>query len=163
MTIGAVGYSAKLHPCSSLQRGIIKIFEKLRENKREKKILLAWKSGAHIEQIHEKNRGRKILRYCPFNRNRIYNHPGTPTPNHTDNPNHFHIYLYVLLLIFQSSSAFHMLILMIIYLQFLIFLIILLTLPMLICTYTNNHTAQTYTIHNHKNMFLYPNSCSSSY
>jgi hypothetical protein len=32
----------------------------------EKKILLASKSEAHIEQIHEKNRGQKISRYCPF-------------------------------------------------------------------------------------------------
>jgi hypothetical protein len=30
------------------------------------KILLASKSEAHIEQIHEKNRYQKILRYCPF-------------------------------------------------------------------------------------------------
>ncbi len=77
MTIGAVGYSANfefpqqptaliLNLRSSLQRGFIEIFEQLRENEREKKILLASKSGAHIEYIHEKNRDQKISRYCPF-------------------------------------------------------------------------------------------------
>jgi hypothetical protein len=30
------------------------------------KILLASKSGPHIEPIHGKNRGQKTSRYCPF-------------------------------------------------------------------------------------------------
>ncbi len=47
MTIGAVGYSANFE--SPQKRGFNEIFEKLRENEREKKILLASKSGAHIE------------------------------------------------------------------------------------------------------------------
>ncbi len=34
--------------------------------KTKKKILLASKSEAHIEKIHEKNWGQKISRYCPF-------------------------------------------------------------------------------------------------
>jgi hypothetical protein len=38
----------------------------LRKPKRKKKIVLASTSGAHIEKIHEKNRGQKISRYCPF-------------------------------------------------------------------------------------------------
>ncbi len=77
MTIGAVGYSANfespqqptaliLNLRSSPHHGFIEIFEQLRENEREKKILLASKSGAHIEYIHEKNRDQKISRYCPF-------------------------------------------------------------------------------------------------
>ncbi len=77
MTIGTVGYSANfqspqqptaliLNPRSSLQRGFIEIFEQLSENEREKKILLASKSGAYVEQIHEKNRDQKISRYCLF-------------------------------------------------------------------------------------------------
>ncbi len=77
MTIGAVGYSANfespqqpkpliLNLRSTPQRGFIEIFEQLRENEREKKILFASKSGAHIEYIHEKNREQKISRYCPF-------------------------------------------------------------------------------------------------
>jgi hypothetical protein len=36
------------NPRSSLQHGFIKIFEELHENKKEKKILLVSKSGAHI-------------------------------------------------------------------------------------------------------------------
>jgi hypothetical protein len=99
------------------------------------------------------------LRYCPFNRNRIYNHPGTPTPNHTDNPNHFHIYLYVLInfpIIISVSHA---------HTNDYIFTIPHIPdntsdpIPMLICTYTNNHTripAQTHIIHNHNNMSSYP-------
>ncbi len=43
-----------LNPRSGLQRRFIKIFEQLHENEKEKKILLASKSEAHIEQIHEK-------------------------------------------------------------------------------------------------------------
>ncbi len=42
------------NPRSSLQRGFIEIFAKLHENEKEKKNLLASKSEAHIEQIHEK-------------------------------------------------------------------------------------------------------------
>ncbi len=38
----------------------------MREKDKEKKIHLASKFGAHIEWIHEKNRGQKISRYCPF-------------------------------------------------------------------------------------------------
>jgi hypothetical protein len=50
-----------LNPRRSLQRGFIEIFEKLRENEKEKKILLASKSEAHIEQIHEKNGDKKNI------------------------------------------------------------------------------------------------------
>jgi hypothetical protein len=46
MTIGEVGYSANFE--SPQWRGFIKIFEYC-ENEKEKKILLASKSGAHIE------------------------------------------------------------------------------------------------------------------
>jgi hypothetical protein len=55
-----------LNPRSRLLRGFIEKFEQLRENEKEKKILLASKSGAHIEWIHEKNRDQKFSRYCPF-------------------------------------------------------------------------------------------------
>jgi hypothetical protein len=50
----------------------MEILEKFCKNKKEKKILLASKSEAHIEQINEKNRGQKILHYCPFKLRKKY-------------------------------------------------------------------------------------------
>ncbi len=46
-----------LNPRSSLQ---------LHENKKEKKICLASQSGAHIEYVHGKNRGKKSRATVPF-------------------------------------------------------------------------------------------------
>jgi hypothetical protein len=66
MKIGAVDYSAVLNPRSSLQRGFIKIFKWLCKNEREKKILLASKSEAHIEQIHEKREAKKSRATVPL-------------------------------------------------------------------------------------------------
>ena len=53
-------------PWWSLHRGNTQIFEYLGEYKVIWKIVLAWKSGTHMELIHEKNRGSKISWHCPF-------------------------------------------------------------------------------------------------
>jgi hypothetical protein len=55
-----------LNPGSSLQRGFTEIYSN-NFAKTKKKIRLATKSEAHIEQINEKNRGQKISRYYPLN------------------------------------------------------------------------------------------------
>jgi hypothetical protein len=56
-----------LNPHSSLQRGFIEIFKELCENEKENNVLLASKSEAHIEQIHEKTKAKKSRTTVPLN------------------------------------------------------------------------------------------------